>query len=163
MSNDTATQLAPVPAKTKLFAILALAVAGGAFAFIALGGLGENLVYYWGPTELRANATKAVGATIRLGGLVAPGTIEFDGANKLAFAVTDGQQQVQVKATGMPPAMFRENIGVVVEGTMTSEGHFTSNRLMVSHDNEYRVPKEGEKVDTEALIKQVVKANEDAK
>ncbi len=150
-----AANLPPIAPKTRLFALIALAIAGGAFAFIALGGLGENLVYYWGPTELRQNADKAVGATIRLGGLVAPGTIEYDGANTLHFEVTDGQQQVAVRATGMPPAMFRENIGVVVEGTMTAEGHFTSNRLMVSHDNEYKAPMDGEKVDAEALIKQV--------
>src|SRR5690606_20655495 len=117
VSEIEKSQLPPISAKTRLFAIVALAVAGGAFAFIALGGLGENLVYYWGPTELRANAEKAVGATIRLGGQVAPGTIEYDGANRLAFAVTDGEQQVLVRATGVPPAMFRESIGVVVEGT----------------------------------------------
>jgi cytochrome c-type biogenesis protein CcmE len=145
----------PIPAKTRLFAIAALAVAGGAIAFLAHGGLGDNLVYYWGPTELRANAEKAIGATIRLGGQVAPGSIQYDGANKLSFEVTDGKEKVLVRATGMPPAMFRENIGVVVEGTMTREGHFTSSRLMVSHDNEYRAPKPGEAVDTEALIKHV--------
>ena len=40
----------------------------------------------------------------------------------------------------VPPQMFREGIGVVVEGTMTQAGHFESQRLMVSHDNEYRAP-----------------------
>jgi cytochrome c-type biogenesis protein CcmE len=151
MSNPN---LPKISGRTKLFAVFALAIAGGAFAFIALGGLGENLVYYWGPTELRAHADKAVGATIRLGGQVAEGSIVFDsGTSKLEFEVTDGVEKVFVKSDGVPPAMFRESIGVIVEGTMTKEGHFTSNRLMVSHDNEYRAPEEGEAVDTEALIK----------
>ena len=35
---------------------------------ITVGGIGKNLVYYWGPTELHAAGDKAVGATIRLGG-----------------------------------------------------------------------------------------------
>lgn len=148
--------LPPISRNTRLFAIGALAVAATAFAVITFGGLGENLVYYWNPTDLKANADKAVGATIRLGGLVAPGTIDFDGTNRLAFSVTDGKEQVLVKATGVPPAMFRENIGVVVEGTMTTEGHFTSSRLMVSHDNEYRIPEDGQPVDTEALFKSVL-------
>ena len=151
--STTAANMPPVSPRTKLFAVIALAIAGAAFAFISLGGLGENLVYYWGPSDLRANADKAIGATIRLGGQVAPRSI------KLSFDVTDGKAQVPVQATGVPPAMFRESIGVVVEGTMTAQGHFTSNRLMVSHDNEYRAPKEGEQVDTEALIKQVMKDN----
>ena len=39
--------------------------------------------------------------------------------------------------------MFRERIGVVVEGTMTRAGHFEGHRLMVSHGNEYRAPERG--------------------
>ena len=48
--------------------------------------------------------------------------------------------------------MFREGIGVVVEGTMTSSGQFECQRLMVSHGNEYRAPKAGEKPDMRKLI-----------
>ncbi len=140
--------------RIRWFAVAALAVAGGAFAFIALGGLGENLVYYWDTSELRAAGNKAVGATIRLGGQVVPGSIEFnEGTSHLAFAVTDGKEQVAVRSTGVPPQMFRENIGVIVEGTMTSAGHFESHRLMVSHGNEYQAPTEGEPVDTHELMK----------
>ena len=62
------------PARTKWFALGALAVAAAAFLFIAIGGIGENLVYYWGPKELRAAGSKATGATIRLGGQVATAT-----------------------------------------------------------------------------------------
>jgi cytochrome c-type biogenesis protein CcmE len=40
--------------------------------------------------------------------------------------------------------MFRDKIGVVVEGTYDKSGVFSSNRLMVNHSNEYRAPKEGE-------------------
>jgi cytochrome c-type biogenesis protein CcmE len=41
---------------------------------------------------------------------------------------------------------------VVVEGTMTREGHFEGKKLMVSHDNEYRAPEDG-KVDVKALMR----------
>ncbi|AKU89821.1 cytochrome c maturation protein CcmE [Vulgatibacter incomptus] len=144
----------PKTGRIKWFAVAALAVAGAAFAFIALGGLGENLVYYWDPSELRQAGDKAIGATIRLGGQVAPGSIQFDpGTSKLAFEVTDGKQNIPVRSEGVPPQMFRENIGVIVEGTMTKEGHFTSSRLMVSHGNEYQAPHDGEKVDTHELMK----------
>ena len=40
--------------------------------------------------------------------------------------------------------MFRESIGVVVEGTYDQSQVFSSNRLMVNHSNEYRAPKPGE-------------------
>lgn len=140
--------------RTRIFAVAALAIAGAAFALIAVGGLGENLVYYWGPTELREAGDRAIGATIRLGGQVVPGTIQFDPkTTHLSFEVTDGRERVPVRSVGVPPQMFREGIGVIVEGTMTREGHFASERLMVSHGNEYRAPKEGERVDVEVLIR----------
>lgn len=150
--------------RIKWFAVAALTVASAAFAFIALGGLGENLVYYWDTSELKNAGSKAIGATIRLGGQVVPGTIQFDeGSSNLAFQVTDGKEKVAVRSVGVPPQMFRENIGVIVEGTMTKAGHFESHRLMVSHGNEYKAPKEGEKVDTHELMKTAEGVSDDAK
>jgi cytochrome c-type biogenesis protein CcmE len=58
-----------------------------------------------------------------------------------------------VKSIGVPPQMFRENIGVVVEGTMTRAGYFQCNRLMVSHNNEYKAPKAGHPIDKKELEK----------
>src|SRR5712664_2394966 len=99
-------------ARTKWFALGALAIAAAAFLFIAIGGIGENLVYYWGPKELRAAGSKATGAVIRLGGQVAVGSVKRgDGVSNLEFDVT-----------------------------MTKDGSFESRRLMVSHDNKYRAP-----------------------
>ena len=151
MTDPTAAS--PSARKNRRFAIAALTVAAIAFAFIAFSGIGENLVYYWGPSELRAAGDKAYGATIRLGGQVKPGTVNFrPESSSLAFDVTDGRQTVPVRSTGVPPQMFREGIGVVIEGTMTREGVFASNRLMVSHNNEYKAPEPGQKVDPKTLI-----------
>lgn len=136
----------------KLGAVLSLTIAGGALAFIAMGNLGENLVYYWSPTEMVAQKDKAEGAVIRLGGLVEPGSVKQEG-DKLTFRVTDGANAVSVASTGVPPQMFREGIGVIVEGELGNDGTFDCNRLMVKHDNEYRAPKAGEQVDMEALSK----------
>jgi len=71
----------------------------------------------------------------------------------LDFDVTDQHTAVHVKSNGVPPQMFREGIGVVVEGTMTRGGYFQSDRLMVSHNNEYRAPKAGEVVNAKELIR----------
>jgi cytochrome c-type biogenesis protein CcmE len=128
----------------KLWALGAVLVAGSALAYIAVGDLGENLVYYWSPTEMVAAKEKAVGATIRLGGLVEPGSLIPDG-QVLNFRVTDGTTTIPVSTREVPPQMFREGIGVVVEGTVDKAGQFQSTRMMVKHDNEYRAPAEGEK------------------
>jgi cytochrome c-type biogenesis protein CcmE len=137
-----------------VFIGLAALVAAVSLTYLAFGGLGENLVYYWSPSELRDAGDEAIGASVRLGGLVAPGSIErgSDGLT-LNFAVTDGKSEVPVYASAVPPAMFREGIGVVVEGTMGEDGTFVTRRLMVKHDNEYRAPEEGRDLDMEKLMK----------
>ena len=124
---------------------LLLLAAGGAVAIalsvLAFGDVGENLVYYWSPSEVHEAGPEAVGASIRLGGLVEEGSVNRseDGLT-LEFTVTDGTSQIDVRTTAVPPAMFREGIGVVVEGTMAPDGQFTTSRLMVKHDNEYQAP-----------------------
>jgi len=137
------------------FAVAALAAAGAAFLAITAGGIGQNLVYYWGPTELHAAGDKAVGASIRLGGLVAEHSIvRTPGSSAVEFDVIDRPGgRVHVRCTGVPPQLFRERIGVVVEGTMSRAGQFEGRRLMVSHSNEYRAPKSGHPVDKQELEK----------
>ena len=145
----------PASRRGRWFAIGAVAVAATALGLITAGGIGKNLVYYWGPTELHAAGNKAVGATIRLGGLVAKDSLVRPvSGSGLEFDVIDrAGGRVRVHCSGVPPQMFRENIGVVVEGTMTKAGHFESNRLMVSHSNEYRAPGDAGKADVKDLMK----------
>jgi cytochrome c-type biogenesis protein CcmE len=149
-SSPAAAAPAPAaarPAATlqrRLFLVGSLLVAGLALSVVAFGDLGEDLVYFWDPSQMQAAGEDAVGATIRLGGVVKAGTVQWQpDANSLKFIVTDGKVEVPVEATGAPPQMFREGIGVVVEGTLTKSGVFTSDRLMVKHSNEYKAP-EGE-------------------
>jgi cytochrome c-type biogenesis protein CcmE len=147
-SNPTSSR-----GNTKWFAFGALGVAAAAFVYIAVGGIGENLVYYWAPKELRAAGAKAIGATIRLGGQVAVGSVKRgEGVSNLEFDVTDGTATVHVVSRGVPPQLFRDRIGVVVEGTMTREGSLESRRLMVSHDNRYRAPADKD-VDIKTLMR----------
>ncbi len=143
--------------KRRWLTLGALGVAALALLALSIGGIGQNLVYYWGPSELQAAGDKAIGATVRLGGLVADGSIKRGpGASGVEFDVVDRNGAVtHVKCSGVPPQMFRERIGVVVEGTLTRAGHFEGNRLMVSHGNEYRAPSEGEQAAIDDLMRSV--------
>lgn len=135
--------------RNRVIALLALVLAGGALATIAFGKMGDNLVYYWSPGQLIAQGDKAIGPTIRLGGMVKPGSIVWN-ADKthLDFRVADGVDataaNVLVSSDEIPPQMFREGIGVVVEGTYDKASTFHTTRLMVKHSNEYRPPKPGQ-------------------
>lgn len=61
--------------KSRWAVAIALLVAAVGFAFIAASRIGNNLVYYWSPSDLLHAGDKARGASIRLGGLVAPGSL----------------------------------------------------------------------------------------
>ncbi len=150
--------------KNRLIAVAAILVAAGALAWIAFGSIGENLVYYWKPSEMAAQGDKAIGATVRLGGVVVPGTIDLKSdAPNIRFRVADshspGAANVEVRCTETPPQMFREGIGVVVEGTLSKDGVFRSSRLMVNHSNEYRAPTDGGTMPDEAWKESLSQTN----
>jgi len=131
----------------RILLVLVLIFTMGAIGLVSVGNIGENLVYYWDTSELLAQGEKAYGADIRLGGVVKEGSLKWDESkNELEFEIGDGKNYVKVFAKGAPPQMFREGIGVLVEGTMVSAGYFKSDRLMVKHSNEYKAPEEGQDV-----------------
>mgnify|MGYP003297305659 CR=1 FL=1 len=115
------------------------------FGWLLFGGLEKNVVFFLTPQEVLATGTDVVGVPVRLGGQVKPGSVKWDAqALDLRFTVTDGAREMQVHSTGAPPQMFRDGMGVVVEGRVGTSGVFEATNLMVKHSNEYRAPKPGE-------------------
>ncbi len=155
MSTEPTTPTSETPDRgnRRLLLLAAAGVVAIALSVLAFGDVGENLVYYWSPTELQEAGPDAVGASIRLGGLVEQDSVSRseDGLT-LEFTVTDGTSQVDVRTTAVPPAMFREGIGVVLEGTLREDGQFATSRLMVKHDNEYQAPDVDDQRGMEELI-----------
>jgi len=133
----------------KIWAGVGVLAIAGAIALLIAGGLSTNVVYFLTPSELRAELAERgdeiVNQPLRLGGQVKPGSLTWNADQlDLRFVVTDSIGEVPVRSTGAPPAMFKEGIGVVVEGRYTHDGIFESTNLMVKHSNEYEPP-HGEK------------------
>ena len=127
------------------------------FAWLLFGGLEKNVVFFLTPKELLAKGRDGVGVPVRLGGQVKPGSMTWDAKTlDLRFTVTDGTKEIPVHSTGAPPQMFRDGMGVVVEGRVGQAGVFQATNLMVKHSNEYRAPKPGEEAHEKykTLIKQ---------
>jgi cytochrome c-type biogenesis protein CcmE len=126
--------------------VLGMVMILGGFGYLLYGGIGENLVYFVTPTELYAKGEVAWDTPVRLGGQVVPGSVDWNASDlDLRFRLTDGERDVEVRSKGAPPQMFRDGIGVVVEGRLTRGGAtFESTNLMVKHSNEYRAPDHGE-------------------
>jgi cytochrome c-type biogenesis protein CcmE len=61
---------------------------------------------------------------------------------ELHFRLQDAAHTVDVVSVGLPPEMFTEGIGAVVEGVYTADGVFHCHNLMVKHSNVYRARQE---------------------
>lgn len=123
-----------------------LSVIGGAMAFLMLASgltlyaLGQKTSYFYMPAELQT-AKLEPGQRIRLGGLVEAGSIVRGEGTQVAFAVTDQVHTVTVSYSGILPDLFREEQGVVTEGTVGPDGTFVADSVLAKHDENY-MPKE---------------------
>jgi cytochrome c-type biogenesis protein CcmE len=132
--------------KGKLGLVVGALVVVSGIGYLLTGQIGENLVYFLTPGELLAKGAQVYDRPLRLGGQVAPNSVKWNAhALDLRFTLQDADGKVEVHAMKAPPQMFREGMGVVVEGRFTQAGIFESTNLMVKHSNEYRAPEEGHK------------------
>ena len=119
-------------------ALVAIIAAG----LLAAWALRNQADYFYLPDELVADPPE-VGQAVRLGGMVAEGSIDRlpDGIT-VAFVVTDqAEARVPVRFAGILPDLFVENSGVVAEGSLDADGVFIADNLLAKHDENY-VPRE---------------------
>jgi cytochrome c-type biogenesis protein CcmE len=82
-----------------------------------------------------------VGRSIRLGGMVARGSVkrEPDGVTT-QFTVTDNLRSIPVSYRGVLPDLFREGSGVVADGALARPGLFVASNILAKHDEKYMPP-----------------------
>ena len=123
-----------------------LSVIAGALGFLGVAvaltfyALGQKASYFYMPADL-AGVTLEPGQRIRLGGLVEKGTIVRDQGTEVEFSVTDMERSVKVAYSGILPDLFREEQGVITEGSFGSGGVFIADSVLAKHDETY-MPKE---------------------
>jgi cytochrome c-type biogenesis protein CcmE len=141
--------------------VIALAVVG-----IAVNNMvGQNLVYFYTPSEAYAKSAELDGQTVKVGGMVKQGTVKWQPEQlALSFTMTDLQgHDIDVKHNGTPPDMFKEGQGVVVEGRLENGGkNMVSHNLLVKHSEEYKGPgKDHATMDKALLEKSLFKGQQE--
>jgi cytochrome c-type biogenesis protein CcmE len=127
--------------KQRRFAIIAGGVGVLAVAvLLVLFAMKDAIVFFNSPTDVIEKHVTP-GTRIRLGGLVAPGSLARGEALAVRFEVTDGSHAVLVTYQGVLPDLFREGQGVVAEGALDSSGVFKADNVLAKHDETY-MPKE---------------------
>ena len=117
-----------------------LSVIGLGMAFIAMSAalvfwaLGQQTSYFYMPADL-------VAKPVEPGGLVEKGSIIRGQGTEVEFAVTDTEKSVRVAYVGILPDLFREEQGVVTEGSFRPDGMFVADSVLAKHDENY-MPRE---------------------
>jgi cytochrome c-type biogenesis protein CcmE len=130
--------------RRRLWILVACGIGFGSATALTLSAFSSNLVYFVSPSDLAKQPMN--GRTVRLGGLVAQGSVHrvtVDGKPTATFNVTDGKDAVKVSYVGILPDLFREGQGVVVLGTLQTGGTFRASEVLAKHDENY-MPKEVE-------------------
>ena len=113
-----------------------------ALSYLIYTGMQDAVVYFVTPSELKTR-TGTSDRFLRLGGMVVQGSLQKD-LKKLTyrFQITDGAQSIPVHFQGIPPDLFAEGKGAVVEGKLGADGVFQATTIMAKHAEEYSPPKD---------------------
>ncbi len=110
-----------------------------AAALLVAVALRDTIVFFHTPSEV-VEKHIAAGKRIRLGGLVANGSVKRGAGTSVEFAITDTIKTISVSYTGLLPDLFREGQGVVAEGKLDPAGHFLADTVLAKHDENYMPP-----------------------
>jgi len=115
-----------------------------ALSYMIYGGMQQAMVYFVTPSELKANERASADKFLRLGGMVVKGSLQKDLQTlTYRFELTDGTAAFSVFFKGVPPDLFAEGKGAVVEGRIGSDGVFQATMIMAKHAEEYSPHKDG--------------------
>ena len=109
----------------------------GAAVALTLNAFQSNLVFFYSPSQIVAHEAPQ-GRTVRIGGMVQPGSVKRDGL-QVSFAVTDTAQTIPVRFEGILPDLFKEGKGVVAQGQLR-DGTFVAREVLAKHDENYMPP-----------------------
>jgi len=108
--------------------------------FLVLLAMRENIVFFHTPSDI-AEGRITAGVRTRVGGLVERDSVvrQTNGLD-IAFRITDGRNAINVSYQGILPDLFREEQGVVAEGSLEN-GAFRAATILAKHDENY-MPRE---------------------
>jgi cytochrome c-type biogenesis protein CcmE len=142
-------------------------IAGSVVAVLALlGWVGyssfqDALVYFYTPTEVVKLDESFHGKRIRAGGMVEEGSMVVQGGTlKINFRITDGETAIPVAFEGVPPDLFKEKQGAVVEGFWGADRVFHADLIMAKHSEDYmpvEMKRAGAQLPKEDILKSLKK------
>lgn len=127
-------------ARRRLWVVAAVAPVLALAVGLSLFAMRDNVTFFFSPSEATVDKAPA-GRVVRLGGLVASGSVARGANGEVAFAVTDNVATTRVVYRGDLPDLFREGQGVVTQGSFLPDRSFRATQVLAKHDETY-MPRE---------------------
>ena len=111
--------------------------------YLILWALRDNIVFFYSPTEIQQKISiKEINemSKLRLGGMVKKSSIKQVNDGSINFIITDFNKEMIVFYKGIIPDLFKEEQGVIAEGSVNKEGMFIANSILAKHDENYMPP-----------------------
>ena len=146
----------------RLKLLVGAAVIAASIGYLVYSGLSDTVVYFVTPSELQAKGIAAHGKSLRLGGLVKPGSwTKQDGTLLHTFDLADETAAIRVVFRGIPPDLFGEGRGALVEGSYGAEGIFQAKTILAKHAEEYKAGEDHASKDArETIYNSVIKGTQ---
>ena len=141
--------------------LVGAAIIAASIGYLVYGGMQDTLVYFVTPSELQARGVTAYGKSLRLGGLVQQGSwARQNGTLQHTFVLADEAATIRVMFRGIPPDLFGEGRGALVEGSYGADGLFHARTILAKHSEEYQAAEDHASKDARAnMFKSVIEAN----
>jgi cytochrome c-type biogenesis protein CcmE len=137
----------------RLKLLIGAMVVAAAIGYLVYGGIQETLVYFVTPSELEAKGTSAYGKSLRLGGLVKEGSwVRQEGNLVHTFELVDESSTIRVAFRGIPPDLFGEGRGALVEGSYGPTGVFQAKTILAKHAEDYTAAPDHAAKDSRAIM-----------
>ncbi|WDT82137.1 MAG: cytochrome c maturation protein CcmE [Candidatus Manganitrophus sp.] len=122
--------------KTAIIISTLIVLAG--VGYLVFGNFGKNLIYFVTPSEVVAFSSEHYGKKVRVAGMVVKDSLKVvPNTLRLTFDLSDGAQTIPVAFEGVPPDLFKEGQGAVVEGFWDADRTFHSHMIMAKHSEDY--------------------------
>ncbi len=117
-----------------IVSIVILSVVG----YLIYAGIRDTSAYYLTVSEVLAEVPESQNQTIRVGGNVSPGSVQWDPKNlKLVFKMGDEKGTLDVDYRGVVPDSFKPGGEVIVEGKYNKDGKFLATAIMPKCASKY--------------------------
>lgn len=126
--------------RRRMLLVMAILVGVGTAVSLTVYALRQNINLFYAPSQIAAGDAP-FGQTIRVGGLVVPGSIKHDpNSLKVSFQLTDNKSTVTVHYDGILPDLFREGQGIIARGKLEAGNLVMAQQVLAKHDSKYMPP-----------------------